>query len=115
MDMAEVNGRVSPPPRLKLGSLSDKPNTVAVDKFKCHYNLLKGKTLVAGKSAERWALIYFSSGDRRNWLNGNFFIPKLTNRCRSLGVQMEELLTWVVSLVVVTDQLQHIYVAEKCC
>lgn len=53
MDMTEVNGRVSPPPRLKLGSLSDKPNTVAVDKFKCHYNLLKGKTLVAGKSTER--------------------------------------------------------------
>ncbi|KAI3744223.1 hypothetical protein L1987_57300 [Smallanthus sonchifolius] len=64
-----------------------------VDKMKCNYNLTHGKTLVAGKSVERWALIDFS---RLHWdrLGTDYFIPKLIKRCSTLGVQMEEPL-WV--------------------
>ncbi|KAI7748990.1 hypothetical protein M8C21_033907, partial [Ambrosia artemisiifolia] len=89
MNMTKVVGRVMEPPKLKLGSSNGKPNIVIVDKQKCHYNLLQGRTLVAGKSIERWALIDFSQG-HRDWLDVNSFIPKLMRRCTSLGVRMEE-------------------------
>ncbi|XP_071708940.1 protein argonaute 2-like [Rutidosis leptorrhynchoides] len=90
MDMTEVDGRVMAPPKLKLGSLSGKTNIVTVDKFKCHYNLMQGKTFVTGKAAERWALVDFSQGDRWNWLNVDPFIQKLMNRCASIGVPMKK-------------------------
>ncbi|KAI3763985.1 hypothetical protein L2E82_13983 [Cichorium intybus] len=90
MNMTEVDGRVMAPPQLKLGSLSGKTMTTTVDRLKCHWNLLQGKTLVVGKSAERWAVIDFSRDDRRNSLNVNYFIGKLMNRCESIGIQMEE-------------------------
>ncbi|GJR07869.1 argonaute 2-like protein [Tanacetum coccineum] len=85
MEMTEVDGRVMAPPRLKLGSLSGNMNITTVDRQKCHWNLLQGKTLVTGKTLERWALIDFSGR-----LNADLFIPKLINRCKSLGIQMEE-------------------------
>ncbi|KAI3731656.1 hypothetical protein L1987_62845 [Smallanthus sonchifolius] len=89
MNMTEVDGRVMEPPKLKLGSSSGKTNTITVDRQKCHYNLLQGRTLVSGKAAERWALIDFSS-EHRNWLNVDNFIPKLLNRCKTIGVRMEK-------------------------
>ncbi|KAI3744226.1 hypothetical protein L1987_57303 [Smallanthus sonchifolius] len=93
MNMTEVDGRVIEPPKLKLGSFNGKTNIVTVDKQKCHYNLTHGKTLVAGKSVERWALIDFSR-KHRDRLDANSFIPKLMDRCSRLGVRMEEPL-WV--------------------
>lgn len=90
MNMTAVDGRVMPPPKLKLGGSGGKTITTTVDRVKCHWNLLQGKTLVVGKPAERWALIDFSSGDRWNRLNVNMFIGKLMNRCESLGVHMED-------------------------
>ncbi|KAK9051180.1 hypothetical protein SSX86_027806 [Deinandra increscens subsp. villosa] len=86
MNMTEVNGRVMEPPKLKLGGSNGKLNIVTVDKQKCQYNLMNGRTLVAGKAVERWALIDFSGGQ----LNLNVFIPKLMARCTSIGVKMEE-------------------------
>ncbi|KAI3671865.1 hypothetical protein L1987_87062 [Smallanthus sonchifolius] len=93
MNMTEVDGRVIEPPKLKLGSLNGKTNIITVDKQKCNYNLTHGKTLVAGKSVERWALIDFSRM-HRDRLDADYFIPKLIKRCSTLGVQMEEPL-WV--------------------
>ncbi|KAI3671866.1 hypothetical protein L1987_87063 [Smallanthus sonchifolius] len=93
MNMTEVDGRVIEPPKLKLGSLNGKTNIITVDKMKCNYNLTHGKTLVAGKSVERWALIDFSRM-HRDRLDADYFIPKLIKRCSTLGVQMEEPL-WV--------------------
>nr|GEU48504.1 protein argonaute 2-like [Tanacetum cinerariifolium] len=52
MEMTEVDGRVMAPPRLKLGSLSGNMNITTVDRQKCHWNLLQGKTLVTGKTLE---------------------------------------------------------------
>ncbi|KAJ0837844.1 putative post-transcriptional gene silencing PAZ-Argonaute family protein [Helianthus annuus] len=89
MNMTEVNGRVMEPPKLKLGGSNGKTNIVMVDKQKCHYNLLQGRTLVTGKSLERWALIDFSQR-HRDWLDADSFIPKLMKRCTSLGVRMAE-------------------------
>ncbi|KAD4982966.1 hypothetical protein E3N88_19637 [Mikania micrantha] len=93
MNMTEVNGRVIEPPKLRLGGSNGKTNIVAVDRQKCHYNLLNGKTFIAGKSAERWALIDFS-GKHRDHLDVDSFIPKLMERCKRTGVKMEEPL-WV--------------------
>ncbi|KAI3796265.1 hypothetical protein L1987_38932 [Smallanthus sonchifolius] len=94
MNMTEVDGHVIEPPKLKLGSLNGKTNIITVDKQKCHYNLTHGKTLVAGKLVERWALIDFSSMHHKHRLDANFFIPKLKKRRGSIGVRMEEPL-WV--------------------
>ncbi|KAF5762029.1 putative post-transcriptional gene silencing PAZ-Argonaute family [Helianthus annuus] len=90
MNMTEVDGRVMEPPKLKLGSSNGKPNIITVDKQKCHYNLLQGRTLVTGKSVERWALIDFSSMHDELWLDIDSFIPKLMKRCGNLGVRMKE-------------------------
>ncbi|XP_023760572.1 protein argonaute 2 [Lactuca sativa] len=90
MSMTEVDGRVMAPPQLKLGSLNGKTMATTVDRMKCHWNLLQGKTLVVGKSAERWAVMDFTRDDRRNSLNVNYFIGKLMKRCESIGIQMEE-------------------------
>ncbi|KAI3763986.1 hypothetical protein L2E82_13984 [Cichorium intybus] len=90
MNMTEVDGRVMAPPQLKLGSLSGKTTTAIVDKMKCHWNLLQGRTLVQGKSAERWAVINFNNRDNRPNQNVDYFIGKLINRCQSIGIQMED-------------------------
>lgn len=90
MNMTEVAGRVLEAPKLKLGSSSGKPSIITVDKQKCQYNLLQGRTLVSGKTVERWALIDFSSKHRWNRIDVNKFIPNLMKRCDSIGVHMEE-------------------------
>ncbi|XP_024987369.1 protein argonaute 2-like [Cynara cardunculus var. scolymus] len=89
MDMTAVDGRVMPPPILKLGGPRGTTNTT-VDRLKCHWNLLQGKRFVDGIPLERWAMIDFSSADRWNRLNVNPFIGKLVNRCGSLGVHMKD-------------------------
>ncbi|KAI3733979.1 hypothetical protein L6452_13438 [Arctium lappa] len=81
MNMTTVDGRVMPPPKLKLGGSGGKTITTTINRLKCYWNLLQRKTLVDDKSLERWALIDFSSGDRRNRLNVNPFTGKLMNRC----------------------------------
>ncbi|XP_024959189.1 protein argonaute 2-like [Cynara cardunculus var. scolymus] len=86
MSMTEVSGRVMPPPNLKVGSSNGRMQSMEVDKLKCQWNLLGGKTVVEGKAAECWALIDFSAGK----CNTDYFIDKLMNRCRSLGVGMED-------------------------
>lgn len=89
MNLTEVDGRVMEPPKLKLSSSSGKMNTITVDRQKCHYNLLQGRTFVMGKSVERWALIDFSS-EHENWLNVENFIQKFVSRCKTIGVPMEK-------------------------
>ncbi|KAJ9550619.1 hypothetical protein OSB04_014664 [Centaurea solstitialis] len=86
MGMTEVSGRVMPPPNLKVGSSNGRMQSMEVDKLKCQWNLVGGKTVVEGKSAERWALIDFSSGK----CNVDYFIGKLIRRCQSLGIGMED-------------------------
>ena len=83
MNMTEVDGRVIAPPRLKLGHQSGNTTTTTVDRLKCHWNLLQGKGFVTGKALSRWALIDFSRK-----LNADLFIPKLINRCKSLGIKI---------------------------
>ncbi|KAL7605763.1 hypothetical protein Lser_V15G15279 [Lactuca serriola] len=88
MSMTEVDGRVMAPPQLKLGSLNGKTMTTTVDKTKCHWNLLQGRTLTQGKSCERWALINFNRDNRQMNQQVDYFIGKLINRCHSIGIQM---------------------------
>ncbi|CAA2934405.1 argonaute 2 [Olea europaea subsp. europaea] len=83
-NMTRVAGRVIGAPDLKLGS----PSVVKVDKDKCQWNLV-GKSLVEGKSIERWALIDFTYGDRFP-LHVDPFINNLRSRCRNLGMSMDE-------------------------
>lgn len=85
-NMTRVSGRILPPPDLKLGGQSRLPVN-----DKCQWNLV-GKSVVDGKALQRWALIDFSSQER----NPNFrlrvdeFIYRLRDRCRKLGIIMEE-------------------------
>ncbi|KAL2484156.1 Protein argonaute 2 [Forsythia ovata] len=86
-NMTRVVGRVIGAPDLRLGS----PSLVKVDRDKCQWNLV-GKSLVEGKSIERWALIDFTQGDRFQ-LHGSF-INNLRRRCTGLGMSMDEPLVY---------------------
>ncbi|XVF40028.1 hypothetical protein PTKIN_Ptkin01aG0079600 [Pterospermum kingtungense] len=91
--MTSVTGRVIGPPALKLTA----PNTgklikVTVDKNNCQWNLV-GRAVVASREIERWAVIYFTH-DNRIRLDSDSFIPKMRNRCKSLGMRMEEPLVY---------------------
>ncbi|KAM3284507.1 protein argonaute 2 [Capsicum chacoense] len=85
-NMTRVTGRILPAPDLKLGGQS---RLLVNDK--CQWNLV-GKSVVDGKALQRWALIDFSSKER----NPNFrlqagdFVYKLRDRCRKLGINMDE-------------------------
>lgn len=97
MDMTVVTGRVIGPPDLKLGAPNGKVTTITVDKEKCHWNLL-GKSVVQGKSIERWVVLDFSnhSRDYRDVkLDPKSFIPKLIGRCAKLGIRMAEPLSYI--------------------
>ncbi|CAI9788027.1 unnamed protein product [Fraxinus pennsylvanica] len=83
-NMTRVTGRVIGAPDLKLGS----PSVVKVDRDKCQWNLV-GKSLVEGKSIERWALIDFTYRDKFE-LRAETFVRNLKNRCSSLGMSMGE-------------------------
>ncbi|XP_021910934.1 protein argonaute 2-like [Carica papaya] len=88
MNMTSVIGRIIQPPELKLGAHNGEVIKVTVDKKKCQWNLL-GKRVVEGKPVERWAVLDFSSSHPCG-LNPNLVIPKLINRCRTLGMHMKE-------------------------
>ncbi|CAK9174763.1 unnamed protein product [Ilex paraguariensis] len=80
--MTKVSGRVIKPPNLKVGN----GQSVTVDREKCQWNL-SGKSVVEGKSLERWALIDFISFSK---MNACTFIGNLRNRCKNLGIRVEE-------------------------
>ncbi|GJU60223.1 argonaute 2-like protein [Tanacetum coccineum] len=84
--MKEVSGRVMAPPLIKLDTLNGNSQSMSVDKHKCQWNLLGGKTVVDGKRAQRWALINFSNGNCRT----DLFITNLMKRSRTLGVWMDD-------------------------
>ncbi|KAL7194293.1 hypothetical protein ACSBR1_034665 [Camellia fascicularis] len=88
-NMTRVLGRVIEPPDLKLGTPNGNVNVLRInDRDKCQWNLL-GKAVVGGKPLEHWALIDFSSYDRYR-LNPSHFVQNLRNRCRNLGIRVEE-------------------------
>ncbi|CAK9182108.1 unnamed protein product [Ilex paraguariensis] len=87
-NITRVLGRVIQPPDLKVRSPSGNMKKIKVDREKCQWNIV-GKYVVEGILVERWALIDFSSFDRYKLNSGNF-IQNLRNRCRNLGVRMEE-------------------------
>ncbi|KAJ7966177.1 Argonaute family protein [Quillaja saponaria] len=87
MNMTAVTGRVIGPPELKVGDRNGKIIKITVDPHKCHWNLV-GRSLVEGKPIERWAILDFTSGCKK--LNSQQFVPKLMNRCRNLGMHMDE-------------------------
>ncbi|WCJ28469.1 Argonaute family protein [Euphorbia peplus] len=89
MNMTSVVGRVIGPPELKLSAPSGKVIKVAVDKEKCHWNLV-GKGVVEGKVIDRWAVLDFTSSERYRKLNQGQFISKLMARCGKLGIRMED-------------------------
>ncbi|KAM7519207.1 hypothetical protein LguiB_018169 [Lonicera macranthoides] len=87
-NMTSVIGRVIGAPELKLG----KGNLVRVDKDKCQWNLVN-KSVVDGRSVDRWALIDFTCAERAERykrLDPNRFIPNLMGRCGKLGIRMAE-------------------------
>ncbi|PHT55531.1 Protein argonaute 2 [Capsicum baccatum] len=86
MNMTRVTGRILPAPDLKLGGQSRLPVN-----DKCQWNLV-GKSVVDGKALQRWALIDFSSKERNpNFrLRADDFVYKLRDRCRKLGINMDE-------------------------
>ncbi|KAH0717600.1 protein argonaute 2-like [Solanum tuberosum] len=85
-NMTRVPGRILPPPDLKLGGQSRLPVN-----DKCQWNLV-GKSVVEGKALQRWALIDFSSQDRKPFfrLRVDEFVFRLKDRCRKLSINMEE-------------------------
>lgn len=85
-----MEGRVIRPPVLKLGApTAGKLLKITVDKYKCHWNLV-GKAVVVGKAIERWVVIDFTHAERKDNLNYGLFISKLRDRCKKLGMTMEE-------------------------
>ncbi|VFQ59918.1 unnamed protein product [Cuscuta campestris] len=87
-DMTRVVGRLLPPPQVKLGG-----SNMAPVNDKCQWNLV-GKSVVAGAAVERWALIDFTTYDRRNRLRSNDFVENLKRRSRSMGMCMEDPIIW---------------------
>ncbi|KAL6546238.1 Protein argonaute-2 [Orobanche minor] len=87
-EMTRVVGRVISPPDLRLGA----PSCVRVDAEKRQWNLL-GKSLVDGRSVDRWALIDFTDRDR-NWLDVGAFVDNLVGRFESLRTRMKEPLVY---------------------
>ncbi|CAN4080330.1 unnamed protein product [Withania somnifera] len=85
-NMTRVSGRILPAPDLKIGGQSRLPVN-----DKCQWNLV-GKSVVDGKALQRWALIDFSSQERNpiSRLRVDEFIFRLRDRCRKLGINMEE-------------------------
>ncbi|XP_059288312.1 protein argonaute 2 [Lycium ferocissimum] len=85
-NMTRVSGRILPAPDLKLGGQSRVPVN-----DKCQWNLV-GKSVVEGKALQRWAVIDFSSQERSpNFrLRADEFVFRLKDRCRKLGMNMEE-------------------------
>ncbi|KAG4142746.1 hypothetical protein ERO13_D06G147400v2 [Gossypium hirsutum] len=86
--MTPVEGRVIGPPVLKLAAPTGKLLKITVDRNTCQWNLV-GKAVVVGKAIQCWAVIDFTQADRLK-LNCGSFIPKLRNRCRNLGMTMED-------------------------
>ncbi|KAB2025800.1 hypothetical protein ES319_D06G173700v1 [Gossypium barbadense] len=86
--MTPVEGRVIGPPVLKLAAPTGKLLKITVDRNTCQWNLV-GKAVVVGKAIQCWAVIDFTQADRLK-LNFDSFIPKLRNRCRNLGMTMED-------------------------
>ncbi|KAA8537130.1 hypothetical protein F0562_029644 [Nyssa sinensis] len=62
-NMTPVVGRVLGPPKLRLRDSNGTLTVSCVDKDKCQWNLT-GKSVLDGKTAERWALLDFSASDR---------------------------------------------------
>ncbi|KAL4311731.1 hypothetical protein GQ457_01G040960 [Hibiscus cannabinus] len=91
-NMTSVKGRVIGPPVLKLAATkTGKMMKITVDKQTCQWNLV-GKAVVQGKTIQRWGVIDFTHCERDSFrrVNSQSFIPKLTDRCRSLGMRLEE-------------------------
>ncbi|GMI72986.1 argonaute 2 [Hibiscus trionum] len=91
-NMTSVKGRVIGPPVLKLAATkTGKMMKITVDKQTCQWNLV-GKAVVEGKTIQRWGVIDFTHYEREPFrrVNCQSFIPKLTDRCRSLGMRLEE-------------------------
>ncbi|KAE8725840.1 Protein argonaute 2 [Hibiscus syriacus] len=90
INMTPVEGRVIEPPVLKLAApRTGKLMKITVDKQKCQWNLV-GKAVVEGKSIQCWGVIDFTRYEERARLNCRTFILKLIDRCRNLGMRLEE-------------------------
>ncbi|XP_057952934.1 protein argonaute 2-like [Malania oleifera] len=92
-NMTTVEGRVIGPPELRLGDSNGRVNKIKLDREKCQWNLV-GKSVVEGKSVERWAVLDFTAKERFNVLDANYFIPTLIKRCQNLGIDMGEPLSY---------------------
>lgn len=88
-NMTLVTGRVIGPPDLKLSTPNGQMKVIKVDKEKCQWNLVSN-SVADGKSLDRWALLDFSSADRRHRLDAGKFVWSLRNRCGKLGMRTEE-------------------------
>ncbi|KAF2302877.1 hypothetical protein GH714_010024 [Hevea brasiliensis] len=114
MDMTSVLGRVIGPPELKLSASNGRVIKIAVDKEKCHWNLV-GKGVVEGKPIDRWVVIDFSSSERGRYkLRPEQFIPKL----RARG-QLQIIICGCLGRILVTSILsgflRQVGVVTQCC
>ncbi|KAK4440322.1 protein argonaute 2 [Sesamum alatum] len=113
-EMTGVEGRVLHAPDLKIGG----DRSVQVNVQKCQWNLLD-RTLVDGKTVERWALLDFTDGDRGNRLQASAFVNNLMGRCNSLDIQMAEPLLYQVTRMNELSSVNRLekllrFVVEKC-
>ncbi|XP_043687930.1 protein argonaute 2-like [Telopea speciosissima] len=86
--MTPVTGRVIRAPDLKLGDSDGKACKFTHTREDCQWNLV-GRTVLEGKDIERWAVLDFTSYDRRRSLNYDKFVQQLTIRCSKLGICMK--------------------------
>ncbi|XP_042500734.1 protein argonaute 2-like [Macadamia integrifolia] len=90
-EMTQVIGRVIRAPDLKLGDTGGRARRFTQNREDCQWNLLD-RTVLGGKSIDRWAVLDFSSHDQRfkqNSLVYDEFVQQLMMRCRKLGIGMK--------------------------
>ncbi|KAJ4980483.1 hypothetical protein NE237_031320 [Protea cynaroides] len=88
-EMTQVNGRVIRAPDLKLGDASGRAFKYPLDREDCQWNLVE-RSVLEGKDIERWAVLDFTSYDRRDRLNYDQFKQQLIMKCNKLRIRMSE-------------------------
>ncbi|XP_043701213.1 protein argonaute 2-like [Telopea speciosissima] len=118
-EMTQVTGRVIRAPILKLGDTSGRACKFTLNREDRQWNLVDSSVL-EGKYIERWAILDFTSADRKFRVNYDRFIPPLMTKCNTLGIRMEEpLFIEQADMYVLSDTdklrklLNHVYNRAK--
>ncbi|KAG1365090.1 Protein argonaute 2 [Cocos nucifera] len=98
-EMTQVIGRVLARPDLKLRGTNGQISKLRLPKDDCQWNLLNNK-LLAGQNLQAWGILDFSAQPSRfqqQRLKTAAFIQSIVQRCRDLGMQMNDRPLFVIN------------------